>query len=139
MDRDLRRELIMRAVAVSGAVVSLVAIAVIGSRQPDATRVRARHDVLSPSGKFIASVHVEGGQYGREWRPVVTDHDGRVLFRAEDTLADKPMPLIFWEDHLDTLWVCSPGTGKAFVQEGLEGWTSTTLPEADAHLAPEHA
>lgn len=139
MERDVKRELILRAVAVSGAVVSLVALAVVGSRQPDASRVRARHSVLSPSGRFVASVEVEQGQYGREWRPVVTDGGGAVLFRAEETLADKPMPLIFWEDNLDTLWVCSPGTGKTFVQEGLSGWTSTTLTEADAHLAPEHA
>ncbi len=140
MASDPRREFFMRAVTVTGAVISLVAVAVVSARHPDTRRVRARHGVRSPSGRFLAKIEIDAAADGvRCWRPVVLDNSGAVVFRSDALLPERPAPKITWESDLDTLWVVSPGTGLAFVQEGLQGWTSTTLAESDAYLAPAEA
>ncbi len=134
-----RRDLIVRAIAVSGAVVSLAALAVAAARQPNARLVRARHEVRSPSGNFVARVEIEqlaGGE--KVWRPVVADRLGSVVYRAGEVIVSKPAPRIMWENDLDTLWVIAPAS-VAFVQEGLHGWTSTELDAADQHLVPSEA
>ncbi len=131
------REFLLRVAAVSGAVVSLVALAVAASRQPDTRLVRARHDVVSPSGRFVARVDVATDEHGvRTWRPMVLERSGAVVFRSDGVLVERPTPRIVWEDDLDTLWIVSADAGTAFVQEGLRGWTSTTLGSADDHLVP---
>lgn len=135
-----RRDLIVRAIAVGGAVVSLAALAVAAARQPNARLVRARHEVRSPSGGFTARVEVEnlaGGETA--WRPVVVDRAGAVVYRAGDVILSRPAPRIMWENDLDTLWVVTSGEGAAFIQEGLHGWTSTELDAADEHLVPSEA
>lgn len=132
-----RRELVMRAIAVGGAVVSLTALAIAASRQPNSRLVRVRHEVLSPSGDFVARVEVESLAVGEQvWRPVVTDRLGSIVYRAGEVIISKPAPRIIWENDLDTLWIVTPGGGVSFVQEGLHGWTSTSLDESDEHLAP---
>lgn len=138
-ERDPRRELILRAAAVAGAAVSLVVLAVAAARQPDARLVRARHEIPSPSGTFVARVEVERTEEGSAWRPVVLDEKRQVVYRSEELFADDPAPRITWESDLDTLWIASPDGVLTFVQEGLQGWTSTRLTDADAHLAPAEA
>lgn len=136
---DPRREFVIRVAAIAGAAVSLVALAVAASRQPDAKLVRARHEIPSPSGNFVAKVEVVRGESGTGWRPVVLDQSRHVVYRSEHVFADNPTPRITWESGLDTLWISSATGGLSFVQEGLQGWTSTTLDDADSHLAPAEA
>lgn len=134
--RNVNREFLVRVAAVTGTVVSLVALAVAATKQPRARRVRVRHEVESPSGRFVAKVVVEQESGVRGWRPVIVDDSGTVVFRSEALLPERPTPTIAWEDSLDTLWVIDHDGVVSFVQDGLHGWTSTTLTEDDAHLAP---
>lgn len=132
---DSRRDLILRVAAAAGAAVSVVALAIAASRQSGARLVRARREIASPSGRFVATVEVARGESGTTWRPIVLDHSGTEVYRSEDVFSDHPAPRIAWESDLDTLWISSPA-GVSFVQEGLQTWTSTTLAATDAHLAP---
>lgn len=129
---------LLRVAAVAGAVVSLTAFAVALSRVPDARLVRARHDVLSPSGRFVAMVVVELQPDGTSsWRPVVQTLEGAEVYRSEGLYAAGPGLHITWEPGLDTLWVASEDAGTMFVQQGPSSWTVTGLTRETADLLPD--
>ncbi|MFV0457661.1 MAG: hypothetical protein ACK5MT_02645 [Actinomycetales bacterium] len=134
--RAYRRELLIRAATVTGAVASLVALAVVTGRQTNARLVRARHEVVSPSGRFVAGVEVESDGGVRVWRPYVRNGESEEVYRADSPLTSRPAPRIMWESDLDTLWVVQADGTASFVQEGLHGWTSTDLADDDRHLMP---
>ncbi len=132
------RLVLLRAAAVASAVVSLTAVAVAASRVPDARLVRARHEVLSPSGHLVARVEVEPQPDGTSsWRPVVQTVSGDEVYRSEGLFAAGPGLRIAWEPGLDTLWVLSADAGTLFVQQGPSSWTATGLTRDTADLLPD--
>lgn len=132
------RGALLRIAAVTGAIGSLTALAVVVGRVPDARLVRARHEVLSPSGQFVARVEVEPQPDGTSsWRPVVQTVEGDEVYRSEGLFAAGPGLRITWEPGLDTLWVLSQDAGTLFVQQGPSSWTATGLTRDTADLLPD--
>jgi hypothetical protein len=103
-------------------------------RNADERFVRPGQPRVSPSGKFVA--HAEPGPEPAgepTWIVVITDREGRELFRDTEAYRSRPGVGITWLTDTDELWLLSTDTGLSYLQPDEDDIWSKERPRPDHH------
>lgn len=102
---------------VSVALASVLALLGCGSARTggDAFFAQAGETRTSPSGEFTATLHQDDAKGFAEYRPVILDASGQVVWKHDTAFVERYFPGVAWEQDADILWVLSADVGDSHV------------------------
>jgi hypothetical protein len=100
-----------------------------GDRGAEQRFARPGQPQTSPSGKFVAQADLGPEQNGvPTWVVVITERDGREVFRDSEAYSSRHGVGITWRAGTDELWVLSSDVGTSSVRRGADGNWSKEYP-----------
>lgn len=91
-------------------------------RGADERFARPGQPQTSPSGEFVAQADLGPEQNGvQTWIVVITERDGREVFRDAEAYSSRHGVGITWLTGTDQLWVLSADVGTSYVQQDAAG------------------
>ncbi|MGQ0773355.1 MAG: hypothetical protein ACT4NY_02885 [Pseudonocardiales bacterium] len=122
---------IIAAITVAGVLAGCTAL--FGAdRGADERYARPGQPQTSPSGKFVAHAEFGPEQNGvQTWIVVITERDGREVFRDTEAYSSRHGVGITWRTDADQLWILSADVGTSYVQHNTDGTWSKEYPRLD--------
>ncbi|MGH3931780.1 MAG: hypothetical protein ACRDTF_17605 [Pseudonocardiaceae bacterium] len=100
-----------------------------GDRGVEERFVRPGQPRTSPSGGLVAQADLGPEQNGvPTWIVVITERDGREVFRDSEAYSSRHGVGITWRTGTDELWVLSSDVGTSAIRQGPDGsWSKGYL------------